>query len=74
MSCPKYKEVRTVGYRDPVTNGYPKFKEVVAKKAVLQGGGKLSPGVQLTKDRLAEIDKGFRVADQEVRQVSCAGD
>ena len=55
----KYKEVRTVGYRDPVTNGYPKFKEVVAKKAVLQGGGKLSPGVQLTKDRLAEIDKGF---------------
>lgn len=22
----KYKEVRTVGYRDPVSNGYPKFK------------------------------------------------
>ena len=23
----KYKEVRRVGYRDPVTNGYPKFKQ-----------------------------------------------
>lgn len=23
----KYKEVRSVGYRDPVTNGYPKFKQ-----------------------------------------------
>jgi hypothetical protein len=55
----KYKEVRTVGYRDPVTNGYPKFKEVVSKKAVLQSGGKFSPDGALTKERLAEIDKGF---------------
>lgn len=54
----KYKEVRTVGYRDPVTNGYPKFREVVANKAVINGG-RLSPDVKLTKERLAEIDKGF---------------
>lgn len=55
----KYKEVRTVGYRDPVSNGYPKFREVVSKNAVLKGGGRLSPDVKLTKERLAELDKGF---------------
>ncbi|MFZ1683157.1 MAG: DUF4384 domain-containing protein [Candidatus Zixiibacteriota bacterium] len=28
----KFKEVRAVGFKDPVSNGYPKFKEVVAKE------------------------------------------
>jgi len=55
----KYKEVRSVGYRDPVTNGYPKFKEVIAKKAVLQGGSKIAVGSPMTKERLAEVDKEF---------------
>ena len=55
----KYKEVRLVGYRDPVTNGYPKFKEVVARKAVLHGGSKIAAESPLTKERLAEVGKGF---------------
>jgi hypothetical protein len=33
----KYKEVRRVGYRDPVTNGYPKFKEKRALAAKTSG-------------------------------------
>jgi hypothetical protein len=45
----KYKEVRTVGYRDPVKAGYPKYQEVLAaKKAVRSGGQVTSTGKSST--------------------------
>ncbi len=55
----KYKEVRMVGYRDPVSNGYPRFKETVAKRTEQLGGAKIVGDKPLTKDHLAELDKGF---------------
>jgi hypothetical protein len=59
----KYKEVQEVGYRDPVTHGYPKFKEHneamgaltggVLKESgkVLRAGGSVTDGVSDTPSR-----------------------
>jgi hypothetical protein len=41
----KFKEVRAVGYRDPAANGYPNFKEVIAKqKGTVTAGRPGAPG------------------------------
>jgi hypothetical protein len=44
----KFKDVRMVGYRDPVKNGYPNFATVVAKDKSTYGGKGTGP-VTITK-------------------------
>ncbi len=45
----KFKEVRAVGYRNPVSHGYPKYKEsIIVKKAIRSGLATTPAGV--TKD------------------------
>lgn len=55
----KYKEVRRIGYRDPVTNGYPNFHQVIANKTVLSGGGRITASTPLTRERLEQLDKSY---------------
>ncbi len=43
----KYKEVRTAGYRDPVTNGYPQYQE--KSKAILKAVS-IDPQTRVAKD------------------------
>ncbi|MEW6049804.1 MAG: DUF4384 domain-containing protein [Candidatus Zixiibacteriota bacterium] len=56
----KFKEVRQVGYRDPVRNGYPHYKETIGKLSARvdgQGGG-ASGTISRSKTTVGEFAGG----------------
>ena len=52
----KYKEVRFSGYRDPVTNGYPKFAE--RKSAIIASSATTSRGKIVVNDKTINVNNG----------------
>jgi hypothetical protein len=52
----KYKEVRVVGYRDPVKSGYPNYNEVVKKQSRVVAKTTVDPRNGVTSSKRTEVD------------------
>ena len=52
----KYKEVRVVGYRDPVKHGYPTYNEAVKKQSRVVAKTTVDPRNGVTSSKRTEVD------------------